>query len=248
MKILIWDIETLPMETYTWDLHPYRLSHDNIIHETTIACVAFKWLGEEEVYQFSISPKDPRNDFQIVVQMWEVISQADVLVAHYGDKFDLRKLNARIAFWHLPPPKPVLTVDTWKVAKKHFGFDSNRLDYLGRHLFGEGKIHTSYELWKEVLKGSEKALSEMVAYNKQDVRLLERVYLHMRPWMTNHPNMALEYPGYIVCPVCGSTEWQHRGTRMNKTTINVRYQCQVEGCRKWFSSTSSRPEKAIVKP
>lgn len=247
MKILIWDIETLPMELYSWSLYPDHLNHDNIIAETTIACVAFKWLGEEEIFHLAVSSSEPRNDFQLVVQMWQMISEADVLVAHNGDKFDLRKFNARVAFWHLPPPPPVLTVDTRKVAKKYFGFDSNRLDYLGRHFFGEGKIHTDFDLWKEVLKGSEEALEEMITYNKQDVRLLERVYLHMRPWMTNHPNMALETPGNIVCPVCGSTEYQSRGIRMNKTTTNHRYQCSAGECRKWFSSTTM-VEKAVVKP
>lgn len=244
MKVLLWDIETLPMEAYTWSLYPEKLSHDNIIQGTTIACASWKWLGKREVFHAEIDPKEPRNDYRVVSRLAEVLTSADVIVAHNGDKFDLRKFRARALFWGFDPIPPVHTIDTKKVAKKYFGFDSNRLDYLAQELLGEGKIHVDFELWKEILRGSVGALKQMVEYNIQDVRLLERIYLVMRPYIENHPNAAaFDNPGQIACTACGSTEFQSRGKRVLASWVRQRYQCN--SCGHWFSGQVV--EKGVVK-
>ena len=61
-----------------------------------------------------------------------MFDEADVVIAHNGDKFDMRKANAR--FGHYEPPMPVQQVDTLKVARKYFKFESNKLGDLGEHL------------------------------------------------------------------------------------------------------------------
>ena len=44
-------------------------------------------------------------------------------------------------------------------------------------------------------------------YNQQDVKILELVYLKLRPWMKGHPNVAATFDdGVVRCPVCGSSE------------------------------------------
>ena len=57
------------------------------------------------------------------------------------------------------------------------------------------------------MEGDEKALSYMLKYNVQDVVVLEEVYLKLRPWIRNHPNVGnwLDLDG-PVCSNCGHTE------------------------------------------
>jgi DNA polymerase III epsilon subunit-like protein len=64
----------------------------------------------------------------------KVMAQADEIVAHNGDRFDLKWLRTR-ALLHgldvMPSPK---TIDTLKWAKRYFNFNSNKLDYIAKYL------------------------------------------------------------------------------------------------------------------
>lgn len=239
MKILLWDIETSPLAVNTWNLWPKFISHEAIIHEWNIITAAWKWYGEKRVHAVAIDPVSPRDDKAVVSALHAALSSADVIIAHYGDKFDFPKLKARALFHGLPPLPPIKTIDTKKVASQVFGFTCNRLDYLGR-LMGVGKkLPTDLDLWLSVMAGDEKALARMVRYNKQDVVLLEEVYKRLRPYMTNHPNEAL-YGEIACCPVCGSQKFKKQGVKFNRTRAMQQYQCQADGCRAWFSGETVR--------
>lgn len=238
MKIVLWDIETAPLIVTSWGLFKPYLSHDNILEDTSLLCAAWKELDEKPVHAVAIDPKEPRNDVEVVSTLRDALAEADVLVGHNGDKFDLKTLNARIAYHDLKPLPPIKTVDTLKVARKHFRFTSNRLDYLGKFLGVGRKIHTDYDLWLDILlRGDSKALDKMVAYNKQDVLLLQKVYKKLRPHMTNHPNRRL--CDGEVCPICGEDDClQKRGFRLTQLSKSQAYQCQV--CGGW---SKGRPEE-----
>lgn len=243
MKILLWDIENFPLLATTWTLFPKGpLEHKNLERDTSLICVAWKWLGEREVHAVAVDPSDPTNDRVVVEAVHAALSEADVIVAHNGDGFDLKKFKARAIYHGLPPLPPLITIDTLKVARKHFGFTSNRLDYLGNFLGVGRKIPTSYSLWLAILRGDAKALDKMVKYNKQDVRLLEAVYKKLRPYMHNHPNENLQR-FKTVCPVCGSTRTKKQGFKYNRTTVKQQYQCLKDGCRAWFSGKKIRTVK-----
>lgn len=239
MKILLWDIETWPLETTTWTLFPKGpLDHKQLKRDFGIICVAWKWLGQSKVHAVAVDPKDPFNDLEVVKKIHEVIAEADVIVAHNGDDFDHKKLNTRIIYHGLPPLPPIKTIDTLKVARKHFGFSSNRLDYLGKYLGVGRKIPTHYDLWLEIMEGNATALKYMVKYNKQDVLLLEDVYLKLRPFMQQHPNRNLTSRHAPVCPVCGSKDVTKQGFKHSRTATKQQYQCRAEGCRAWFVGES----------
>src|SRR5215831_5157430 len=242
MKILIWDIETRPLVVTSWGLWKPYLTHENILQESGLICGAFKWLEEKQVHATQVDPKKPGDDSKVVRDLHMALSVADVIVAHNGDKFDLKKFNARAIVHGLDPLPPIPTVDTLKVAKKYFSFNANRLDYLGGLLGVGRKIHTDYGLWLEVMKGSREALEKMVRYNKQDVLLLEKIYLKLRPYIRNHPNENLHAgEDERVCPNCGSSRVQKRGFLFARTTQRQRYQCM--GCRAWFSGETVKTVK-----
>lgn len=235
MKILIWDIETWPIVATTWDLWPRNgLDHKNILSDWGIICAAWKWLGEKKVQASAISPTQPDNDFEVVFNLHAVLSEADVIVAHNGDEFDLKKFNSRAVKHGLPPIPPIKTIDTLKVAKKYFAFTSNRLDYLGRFLGVGRKIPTHFGMWLAIMKGDKDALAKMVKYNKQDVLLLEDVYLKLRPYMTDHPNENLSH-NHESCPVCGSKKFMKQGVKYTRQGAKQRYQCTSAMCGAWFT-------------
>jgi hypothetical protein len=244
VKIIFWDIETAPLVVTSWTLWKPMLSHDNIIEDSSILCAAWKVLGERDIHAVAVRATSPRNDYQVVKQLREALAAGDVLVAHNGDKFDLKHLNARLVAHGLDPLPPLKTIDTLKVAKKYFRFTSNRLDYLGKYLKIGRKIHTDYSLWLRIVQAHDPAaLAAMVKYNKQDVALLERVYLKLRPFMTNHPNRRLVAEGDDVCPICGAQgHLQKRGFRVNRMTRSQAFQCQK--CGGW--STGAPVERTKI--
>lgn len=232
MKILLWDIETTPMLVTSWQLHKPFLDHNNIIEESHIVTAAWKWHNIDGVDSACINPARPKDDKAVIRELHRVLGEADVLVAHNGDKFDLKKYNARAIFHGLKPLPKIPTIDTLKVARQVFSFNSNRLDYLARFLLGKAKIHTEYELWLKVMNGDAKALAQMVEYNKYDVELLERVYERLRPYMKRHPNANLYQDGDEGCPLCGSNDFKKRGFKYQATTKRQQYQCLE--CGSWF--------------
>lgn len=221
-RVLLWDIETAPMIVATFDLRPEFIPHENILHDWYMICSGWKWLDEDTVTVQAVSAKDHRDDGPIVRKLYRVLLEADVLVHQNGDRFDLPKFNVRAQAHGLKPLPPIPTVDTLKVARKHFAFSSNRLDALGRALGVGTKVETPKGLWLDCLNGDRAAILKMVEYNRGDVLLLEAVYLKLRPYARNHPNLALVGEDWPACPVCGSAN-VIKTRRTYRTRVN-RYQ------------------------
>jgi hypothetical protein len=150
-------------------------------------------------------------------------------MGHNVDKFDVRKVNAKLIQHGFTPPSPYKTIDTLKIARRYFKFDSNRLNDLGVLLGLGKKVETGgFSLWEKCIAGEKKAWERMKKYNKQDVVLLERVYLKLRPWMKNHPDI---FKIGVECQKCGSTNVQWNGYRITKTKKHRRFCCQ--NCGGW---------------
>lgn len=235
----MWDIETTPIEARTWTLYPNSIRHNHIIRDWSIICASFKELGENEVTSFSIhanptkGSKDKLNDYEVVKKMRNYLQDVDIIVAHNGDKFDLKKFTSRLIFHNLPPLPKILTIDTLKEIKKVSSNTSNRLDYLAKHWGYEGKLPHSSELWTEVMEGSMEAVDYMVEYCEEDVRQLEKVYLRARPYMKAHPNIATD--GTHNCPKCNSDNvHRHKQRTMARSGIKkIQYHCQ--DCGSYFT-------------
>ena len=175
IKRLFMDIETSPNIVFSWRIgYNLSLNADNIIRERAIICICYKWEGSDRVYTLKW---DDGDDKALIAAFLPVMEAADEMVAHNGDKFDLKWFNGRCLKHGLTPPLQPKTVDTLVIARRRFYLNSNRLDYLGNFLFGKGKIRTEFALWREiVLNNCTTSMNKMVKYCKEDVRLLERVY------------------------------------------------------------------------
>jgi hypothetical protein len=239
-KILVLDIETSPIQSMHWRLWKENIGLNQIGDEWTVLSFCAKWLGERQViYEDTFLEDDMRNDTKLLALLWDLLDEADFVVAQNGKRFDLKKIRARMVMHGMPPFSPVVVIDTMLIAKDVFGFTSNKLEWLSQHLSTVKKRKHNefpgFELWIEFLKGNPKAQRAMRLYNIDDVRSTEQVYLNLRPWAVGHPNVAQFWPDdERRCPKCGSTDLQQRGYQFTQTGQYHRYVCN--GCGGWSRS------------
>ena len=213
-KILIIDIETAPNLAYVWGAWKQNVGQNQWLKKSYIMSFAAKWHGSDEVIYEDNRKND---DKKLVSVLFKLLDEADIVVAHNGRKFDLPVIVGRGVVHGFTPPSPYRIVDTLETARKEFRFVSNSLanlcEELGLTKKGQHKKFVGFELWKECLQGNKEAWEEMEVYNIQDILSLEELYVKLRPYMRNHPNVVYEVDekGDIKCPKCGSANIQWRG-------------------------------------
>lgn len=174
-KILFFDIETSPNLVFSWRIgSKVRLSPDDIITERAIICISYKWKDSDQVYSLQWNKGD---DKEMLKKFAKIIDSADIVIGQNSDKFDIKWLRARCIFHDISISPKFQSLDTLKMAKAGFYFNSNKLNYLGSYLGVGEKIKTEYDLWKSiVLDNDTTSMKKMIAYCNEDVKLLERVY------------------------------------------------------------------------
>lgn len=232
-KILVFDIETAPLEASVFQKSIYGkfISDDQILSDWFMLTWSAKWLFDDDVMSDRLTGREAinENDKRISTSLWNLLNQADITVAHNGDRFDTPNMNTRFIVNDLPPTIPYRTIDTLKVAKRQFGFTHNGLDALAKALgFDVGKLETRFELWKKCRAGDDESLKYMDEYNQNDVVLLEKVYLKLRPWIRPHVNVGVYMEeGSEVCVACGCKEVTWLSGKFYTTNANKYplYQC-----------------------
>lgn len=249
-KILLLDLESSPTTAYVWGRWEQNIAQCQVVQESNLLTWSAKWLGDKKVMQDSLHNYKgwkPTDDKNIVHSLWKLVDEADIIVAHNGDSFDIPLMNARFAVHGLKPPSPYQTVDTKRVAKSNFRFPSNKLDDLLKHLNLGSKMDTGgFQLWRDCMDGKVSAFKKMLRYNVVDVKMLENLYLELRPWMKRHPNVSLLLNEGNGCPACGHKQFIKNGVRHNARESYARLQCT--NCGKWSKGNiSPRPVKATVR-
>lgn len=247
VRRLFWDIETSPNLCFSWRIgSKINLSHDNIVHERKIICIAYKWEGERKVTVLKWDRY--QDDKAMLKQFVGVAAQADELVAHYGDNFDMPWFRARCLINRLTPLPSYKTVDTKAWASKYFYFNSNKLDYLGSILGNGKKLHTDYDLWKRiVLNKDDSALRYMMIYCARDVKLLEKVWSDLRFCVApkTHAGVVSGHAKW-TCPHCGSSN-----VRLSKTKVSssgtVSYQMFCPECKSYYTISAATYSEYLKK-
>ncbi len=231
--ILIFDIETAPMEVYVWGLYKQRINPDNVIEDWFVLSWSAKWLFSSEIMSDVLTPEEARSgdDKRVCESMWALFESADIVVAHNARRFDIRKMNSRWILHEMKPPSPYQTIDTLKESQKMAAHSSHRLDYLGKILHNKGKIETDFALWKKCKQGDSEALMYMEKYNRADVELLEEVYLSIRGWIKSHPNVGLYMETTEpVCANCGSDKIHEIGEYVTPAGMYRAFRCDTARC------------------
>lgn len=216
-RILFFDLENAPSKALVFNRWNVNISPDNVIEEGGwLISASWKFKGDTEVSGIVLNPDEAiaQNDERIVATLYELFEQADIVVAHNGKRFDNSLFKTRLIANGFPQHKTVKVVDTLQIAK-NLKFSSNKLDSLGHYLgVGRKLKHTGIDLWWRCMNGDKEALDEMLAYNKQDVQLLEDVYERLKSFDQKAPNASHFYNDNLHrCPVCGSahvTETGHK--------------------------------------
>lgn len=234
-KILTLDIENSPNVSYTWG--KYEQNVIDFQREWYMLTFSYKWKHERTVKAYSLPDfktfkKDITSDKELISALWHLLDEADIVVGHNVDRFDLRKINARFLAHGMKAPSPYKTVDTLKIARKYFFLNSNKLDHIGKYMGLGEKIDTGgFSLWLACMAGDKKAFKKMVRYNKNDVALTEKVYEELKSWATNHPNVNALTGVQDACPKCGEKKLQRRGFSIAGGRKRQRHQCM--SCGGW---------------
>ncbi len=180
---LFFDIEVSANIVFSWRIgRDVSLSPADIIQERAIMCVCWKWEGDKKLYSLEW---DNGCDKKLLASFAAVIDSADEVVTQNGDSFDIKWLRGRCVYHNIPVSPKFNSIDTLKMARAGFKFNSNKLDYMGEYLGLGRKIKTEYDLWKNItLKNDKTSMNKMVRYCKQDVALLENVYNKLQPFCT----------------------------------------------------------------
>lgn len=234
-RLLFLDLEWRAVKAYVWRAWDENVMPDQIIEDGGLLCICWKF-SDEKTFHFYSDWTHTKEEMLIATR--DAILAADAVVTYNGDKYDLPKIQGELLRHNLPPLPPVTSIDVIKTVKKQ-GYFMNRLAFIGPFLGLGSKVkHEGFSLWKDVDNGVPQARKKMERYCIQDVRLLEKLYYRVRPFIREHPHLGFTPAG--ACPSCGSQHVHARGVRRTRSFIIQRLHCQ--GCGSWF--TGSRKKAA----
>lgn len=231
LKVLFYDIETAGVNAFSADMG---------------FCVVFgyKWLGDRRAQALSILDypgKHIHDDTNLLKALHGIMEQADLIVAHYGQKFDRPFLESRLIRVGLTPIPNTRQADTCLIARHKLKLSSNRLDNLAKFLGCKNRKMSKGDgwpnWWMEALRGDKQAIKKMAAYCIGDVECLEEIFLRMRSIIPGKYllDMSIDKPK-PACSGCGE-KTQYRGYYFSEKKKYRRYSCTA--CGRWGRSSKS---------
>lgn len=239
-RILYWDVEVALKLGYFYDQWNTNIPASRIKHHSFLLSAAWMWESEQpKVHSVSLLDdahrfkRDFRDDKYVAKIMRDVINKADAIVAHNGDKFDVKELNGRLAKHGLKPTNNPIQIDTLKMAKQHFRYSGgNSLANLCEFFdLDTVKSKITDETWMAAAEGDAKAIQTVVDYNRDDVPPLRGIYLIQRPFAPAKLNQNL-FTVDDVCPACGTKSWKKNGTQP-EIEENTIYRTRITARQKW---------------
>lgn len=210
-RTLYYDIETTLAKSYHWGQWKQNLSVKQQIQESHMLSHAWAW-NDGEVFSSVLTPKEvlSQDDERIVYECWSLLDNCDVVVAHNGKRFDIKKVNGYFLKYGLPKPSSYKIIDTLEIAKKNFNLPFKSLEYLAKFLGVELKQDSGgIQTWIDCDRGCPEALETMRYYNEGDIVSLRDIHKRMKGWDNNGVNVALYNEEHdALCTHCGSDDVQ----------------------------------------
>lgn len=229
LKILLIDLELTYALFYAYpESREQYLPAKNIKHHQFCPCAAWKWHHEISKYSVKITDdpkrfkKNFRDDYIVAKKLHDLMTEADVIVAHNGDAFDIKHSNTLFSKHGLGPVPETKSIDTLKAARKYFKFAGNDLDSLSRRFGGPGKAERPD--WKIVTEGNADEINRAARYCMKDVVELERVFINIRSFIRRLPYLA-KAGDVTECHACGSKRVQKRGGGFDGRKPYTRVRC-----------------------
>ncbi len=225
-KTLIFDIETSPCVGWFWNLGKQYIQSNQLISSGKIICISYRFNSWPEGKVKNLRWSSEQSDEQLVKEFSKIAETADLLVGHNGDNFDIKWINARLAYYKQPTLRNCISEDTLKLARKQFRLPSFKLEFLCMYFDVGRKRPTTSKLWEKVVfNKDQKALKEMVLYCNQDVLILDKLYDRLYPYVNHRTNVALLQKDIKACPECGGNKLTKDGFKFTRVGKYQRFSC-----------------------
>lgn len=179
---------------------------------------------------------------KIVRKAWQLLDEADEVMAFNGDRFDDKVLIAAFMRYRLGMPSPYVTIDPFKMSKSA-RFPSHSLNNLCRSFGIEGKTEVTYgSTWRGCLAGDRKQRKLMREYCDNDVYKMFDIFEIVFPYAKTKmkTNISAHRNGAFCCNYCGSSRLKVNKTRTFGTGTYTSYLCL--GCGKYPRERIADPE------
>jgi hypothetical protein len=174
-SVLYLDVEVSKSQMFNYGLRVPSgyISPDNLIHEYYIICWSAAYIDGERLWHDCVSPAEARRwtDEKILGKIQRLMQSADIIAGHNVDIYDIKRLNTRFLLNGLEPVTEKKTIDTLKIARRKFKFESNRLDYISTRLGFRPKDDITNEDWNRIVAtGDKETLQKVDTYCQGDVK------------------------------------------------------------------------------
>jgi len=234
-RILLYDLE-VSREVVEGYRNKYEFNVVKVLRHQFMMSYSYKWLGEKTIHFRHMHGYEDMKSF--VQSLRDLEDEADITIAHNLRRFDDVMGNRFYIEHGIDPPSPYKTIDTLQVARSTFKFPGNSLNQLAEFLgIGKKEKITYADIETDFINNPTwSVINKLKKYNNKDVELLEGIYLKMRPYMKNHPNLAVMGDS-TGCPKCQGHNVQYNGLRYTNTMVYRRVFCK--DCRSWFKERQS---------
>lgn len=191
-----------------WDLNEIkgwtgkRIHPDNVSAWPFTICAAWKWYDATNVEFAAVWEVGGYDGFMRAV--WEVFDSADIIIGHNAERFDAKHLMGGWAEMGLPAPSPYKVIDTLKIARGSFAYESNTLDALNKRLGIDAKTDKyDAKIARAAVNGDKDAQEVLSSYNRGDIIASEALFDRLRPYAKGLPHMGMWADSDLACPNCG---------------------------------------------
>lgn len=194
--------------------------------------IGYKWAHEKKVTVLRIDDtkewqKRKTDDRGLLRAFSPVYAEADLVVHHFGDYYDIPFLQTRRIIQGLVKMPDVTTVDTWRICRKHMKFHNNRLATIEKALncpFSKTAVTGAH--WINAMAGIKSGLNYVAEHNRLDVLVLEYVYNKIAAMLPSHPRVT---PHKYSCKACGSLRTKGHGWKLCQSHWYQRILCMACG-------------------
>lgn len=236
-RILVYDIETAPGLAYVWRAKTTWIPDSMMKQSPFMLMWAAQWLDGTPIMWDAVTPEEVANqdDSRVVASIAKLMREADIVLAHNGDSFDIPWVRGRLWLNDLEPLGPIASIDTRKISARDFSFMHNNLNSLIKAKLDREKIRTDFSWWRDIMENTgascQKAINRMLKYCKKDTKDLADLFKSMQAHAHRLPRLITSQGE--VCPNCGSGDLTSRGFRQTKAFEYQKFQCN--SCKRYCS-------------
>ena len=246
-KRLFYDLETSQIVFKGWRTGQQFVGAHQILHHTKIISVHWSWEGEDKVHNLDWG-LNKQCDKRLLKKFIKELNKADEIVAHNGNKFDIKWIRTRASFHGLHMRPDYNMIDTYKLSKTYLNLPSYSLKEVCKYYGLEAKIDAGgVTTWDKIQFDKDReALDHLLYYGDGDITSLKAVYEHLKPYVKSQMNYAVLRGGERYhCPECGSLPYYNKMYVTVAGTPQHYMKCPDEECGKSFKINNKTYEDYI---